>query len=96
MLLTPTHRDGGTLDLVLTKSEQDLDDVNVNTLNILCDLSLISWHLLMHQSPIIADHEVRGLEASGQGQVPGGFAFSPSIATQICIREYFDVYHNTL
>ena len=57
--LTPTHRDGDTLDLVLTKSEQDLDDVNVDTSNILFDHSIISWRLrLTHQPSIIADREV--------------------------------------
>ena len=73
--LTPTHRDGGTLDLVLTKSEQDLDNANVEAPNIRADHSLISCHLqLTHQPPIISDHELRSWKVCGQGQVPGGVA----------------------
>ena len=49
--LTVTDRDGGTLDLALTKTEQDL---NVDAPNILSDHSLISWRLkLTHQPPVI-------------------------------------------
>ena len=41
---------GGTLDLILTTSEQDLDNVNVNALQIQSDHGLISWYLqLTHQ-----------------------------------------------
>ena len=83
--LTPTHRYGGTLDLVLTKSEQDLDDVNVNVPNILSDHSLISWRLqLTHQPPIIADREVAGSEWTKTSS--GRHCFSLSFANRISIQ----------
>ena len=34
---TPTHRDGGTLDLVITKSEQAIDDMRVLPPNAISD-----------------------------------------------------------
>ena len=38
---TPTHRDGGTLDLVITKSEQAIDDMRVLPPNSISDHSVI-------------------------------------------------------
>ena len=56
---TPTHRDGGTLDLAITKSEEPLDDVLVQSLNIISDLSLISWgKRLQHQQSVIEQQEI--------------------------------------
>ena len=43
MPLTPTHRGGGTLDLVITKSEQTLTEMKVDPPDVISDLSLISW-----------------------------------------------------
>ena len=40
---TPTHRSGGTIDLVVTKSEQVLVDITVDAPDIISDHSVISW-----------------------------------------------------
>ena len=98
--LTPTHRDGGTLDLVLTKSEQDLDKVNVDTSKILFDHSLISWRLqLTHQPSIIADREVRSWKRGEKDKFRKAL-----LQSELCkpdqrsdtVEEYFEVYHKTL
>ena len=42
VLLQPTHRDGGTLDLVVTKVEQDVDDLTVDPPGVISDHSVIN------------------------------------------------------
>jgi len=42
VLLTPTRRSGGTLDLIVTKSEQVLVDMTVDPLGIISDHSLVA------------------------------------------------------
>lgn len=57
--LQPTHHDGGILDLVISKDEQDLDEMTVDQPNIISDHS-ISWHLpFHHHPPIVHNREVR-------------------------------------
>ena len=99
MPLTSTHKNGGTLDLVLTKSEQDIYDVNVDAPNILSDHSLISWRLqLTHQPPIIADREVRSWKRVDKDKLRQAL-----LQSELCkpdqrpdtVEEYFDGYHNT-
>jgi len=56
----PTHRIGGTLDLVITKSEQTLDALVVDPPGVLSDHSLIRWSLPLHyQPPVTITREVR-------------------------------------
>ena len=97
---TPTHRDGVTLDLVSTKSEKYLDDVNVDAPNIPSDHSLFSWRLqLIRQSPIIADREVRSWKRVDKDKFREAL-----LQSELCkpdqrpgtVEEYFDVYYNTL
>ena len=38
-----THRDGGTLDLVITKSNEQIEAMSVESPDIYSDHSLISW-----------------------------------------------------
>lgn len=56
----PTHRNGGTLDLVITKSDDTIQCVSVDPPDIISDHSLISWRLpLLQHPPISADRKVR-------------------------------------
>ena len=58
--LQPTHRDGGTLDLVVTKAEQDVDDLTVDPPGVISDHSVINWSLhFHHQPPIVLKREAR-------------------------------------
>ena len=94
MPLTPKHRDGSILDLVLTKSEHDVDDVNVDAPNILSVHSLISWRVqLTYQALIIAYREVRA-RREWTRTCFGRCSFSQSFASVHV--PFFDVYHNTL
>jgi len=56
----PTHIDGGTLDLIITKSDECPQGVSVDPPNVISDHSLVSWQLhLLHQPPISINREVR-------------------------------------
>jgi len=56
----PTHRNGGTLDLVITKSEQTLDALVVDPPDSLSNHSLIRWSLRLHyQPPVTITRDVR-------------------------------------
>ena len=57
---TPTHVDGGTIDLVYTKSEQTIEDMLVDPPGAVSDHSLIHWRVpLQTQPPIVVQREVR-------------------------------------
>ena len=57
---TPTHVDGGTIDLVYTKSEQMIEDMLVDPPGAVSDHSLIHWRVpLQTQPPIVVQWEVR-------------------------------------
>ena len=49
----PTHREGGTLDLVITKSNEAIEGLEIDPPDVISDHSLISWRLLMHKHPPI-------------------------------------------
>ena len=56
----PTHQAGGTLDLVITKSDQVIDELSVEPPNIISDHSLISWCISLDRlPPITMNREVR-------------------------------------
>jgi len=58
--LTPTHRSGGTLDLVVTKSEQVVVDMTVGAPDIISDHSVISWCFPLSIEPsIVINGEAR-------------------------------------
>jgi hypothetical protein len=58
---TPTHKRGGTLDLVVTKSDQTVTELQVDPPGIMSDHSLISWHLpIQRQPPLVEQRAVRG------------------------------------
>ena len=55
-----TQRDGGTLDLVIRKSEQILVDHMVQPLNAISDHSVITWKAAFpHRPLIVIQHEIR-------------------------------------
>ena len=47
--LEPTHRDGETIDLVITKSDHTLDNLKIDPPGVISDHSLVSWNLPFHQ-----------------------------------------------
>ena len=51
----PTHQDGGTLDLVITKSEQQVQDLSVQPSNAVSDHSVITWSVDFPYLPPIAE-----------------------------------------
>ena len=54
------HRQGGTLDLVVTKSEQVLTELTVDPPCIISDHSVISWRFPLSIEPrIVINREVR-------------------------------------
>ena len=58
MPLQPTHRDDGTLDLIVTKVEQEVFDIAIDPLDISSDNNIVSWHVpLHHQYPIVLERE---------------------------------------
>ena len=55
-----THRDGGTLDLVITKSGEQIEAMSIAPPDVYSDHSLISWCLpFVHQPPITLTREIR-------------------------------------
>ena len=94
--LQPTHRDGGTLDLVVTKAEYDVNDLTVDPPGIISDHSVINFH---HQPPIVLEREARHWSKLNKE------AFrSALLNSDLCnvdhrpdsAEAYFDMYHNIL
>ena len=61
----PTHRAGGTLDLVITKSDQLIDSLMVQPPDILSDHSLLSWQLPLDLLPPITLNRDQEVEEVG-------------------------------
>ena len=60
--LTPTHREGGALDLVVTKPEQVLSEMTVDPPCLISDHSVISWCFpLSIELSIVINCEVRAM-----------------------------------
>lgn len=95
-----THRDGGTLDLVITKSGQVITGLVVGLPGIISDHSVISWQVPFdQQTPITQYREIRGwskLDANGFR--------SALVRSELCdvtkrpssADEYFGLYHSVL
>lgn len=65
--LTPTHLKQRTLDLVVTKSDQLVERLQVDPPGIFSDRSLISWSVpIQHQPPLVLQREVRCWAKSSQ------------------------------
>ena len=96
--LTPTHRDGGTIDLIITKSEQTLHDVDPG--KVISDHSLISWWLpLQHQPPIAVHRRTRQwmkLDKDGFRDALLNSELCSIDSRPESEVEYFDTYHRVL
>ena len=55
VLHIPTHQGGSTLDLVITKSKQQLHDMSVQPSNAVSDHSVITWFVDFPHLPPIAE-----------------------------------------
>ena len=97
---TPTRRDGGTLDLVITKSEQRFEDLTVAPPDVMSDHSLLSWRLSFLQQPsILLDRETRGWGKLNKDRFRGVMLNSALFKTATChdtAEEYFDRYASVL
>ena len=97
---TPTHRDGGILDLVITKSEQILEKITVNPPGVISEHSVISWHCPLDIQPTaIMKRKVRGWTKLDQE----GFR-TALLTSELCFTEKrpttaegcFALYHSVL
>jgi len=52
-VVSPTRQAGGTLDLVITFSDLDVDELNVEPPGVLSDHSLITCSLPLRRAPLI-------------------------------------------
>ena len=95
---TATHTRGGTLDLVITKSDQSVEELQVDPPGILSEHSLISMPI-QRQPPIIHQREVRSCSKVDRDEFRTALLSSdlcsidqrPSTAAG-----YFDLYHDVL
>ena len=97
---TATHTRGGTLDLVITKSDQLVEELQVDPLGVLSDHSLISRCMpIQRQPPIVHQCEVRSWSKVDRDEFRAALLSSdlcsidqrPSTAAG-----YFDLYHDVL
>ena len=98
--LVPTPREGSTLDLLITKSEQPITELFVDPPSIISDHSLIRWCVpYAHQPSIVETKDVRCW-----GKVSRDEFRSALLSSNLCdllacsdtSGECFDVYHQTL
>jgi len=100
VLLTPTHCGGGTLDLVITKSEQTLTEMKVDPPDVISDHSLISWCCPLDLQPsTVLSREVRGwakLDCDGFRAVLLDSELCSAAHGVSMAEDYFELYHNIL
>ena len=98
--LTPTHRGGGTLDLVVTKSEQTLTEIKVDPPDVISDHSLIRWCCPLDLQPSTAlSREVRGwtkLDCDGFRAALLDSELCSAAHGVSTAEDYFELYHNVL
>ena len=100
VLLEPTHRDGGTIDLVITKSDQTSDNLKIDPPDVISDHSLVSWHLPFHQHPpITSDTEVRSWKQIDKDGFRAALLNS-ELCREDChpesVNDFFSKYHDVL
>lgn len=95
-----THRDGGTLDLVVTKSDQVVEQLTVEPPGILSDHALVSWRLRCSRLPPIAvQRDVRNWNKVDWDEFREALLRSElctSVGQLLDVNEYFAVYHDVL
>ena len=98
--LIPFHREGGTLDLIITKSEQTLHDVVVDLPIVISDHGLISWlRPLQHQPPIVVHRLTRQWTKLDKDGFRDALLDSELCSTDCrpeSAVEYFDTYYRVL
>jgi len=98
--LTPTHCGGGTLDLVVTKSDQVLEEMTVYPPSIISDYSVISWRCPLPTQPrIVMNREVRGWTKLDHDSFRSALLeseFCSSEQRPVTADEYFDFCHRVL
>jgi len=98
--LTPTHRSGGTLDLVVTKSDQVPEKMTVYPPSIISDHSVISWRCPLPIQPrIVMNREVRGWTKLDHDSFRSALLESELCSSEqrpVTADEYFDLYHRVL
>jgi len=96
----PTHSKGGTLDLVITKSGELLNDLSVNPPKVISDHSLITWRLhLLHQPPIIKDREIQSWKRVDKAALRTALTNSDLCRPDnqcTTAEDYFTVYNSVL
>ena len=98
--LVPTQRGGGTLDLLITKSEQCITELFVDPPSIISDHSLICWCVpFAHQPPIVETRDVRCWKKVSRDEFRSALVSSnlsdPSACPDTC-GQCFDIYHQAL
>ena len=94
------HSDGGTFDLVITKSNEQIEAMSVEPPDIFSDHSLISWQLSFYQQlPITRTREVRLLWKLDNENFRAALHWSSLCDMNnrpATIEEYFDRYQSIL
>ena len=97
--LQPTHRGGGTLDLVITKVKQEVLDMTIDPSDVISEHSIVSWRVpFHHQHPIVLELECRHWSKLNTDEFQ-----SALINSELCdidrrpdsVEEYFNMYHYT-
>ena len=98
--LIPTHREGGTLDLVVTKSEQVLTEMTVDPPCIISDHSVISWCFPLSIKPrIVINREVRAWSKVNQDSFCAAVLESELCSVDhhaVTADDYFELYDSVL
>jgi len=98
--LTETHTRGSTLDLLITKSDQLVEDLQVDPPGILSDHSLISWRVPIQRQPsIVQQREVRSWARVNRDEFRAAL-----LSSELCdpkrrpdtAEDFFEMYHSTL
>lgn len=96
----PTHRFGGTLDLVLTFPQCTVDHVVVNPADMISDHSLITCHLpLQADFSFVAERLARGWRRADRAVIRRVLQDSPlcrPVPEDSNVDELFDVYEATM
>ena len=96
----PTHKDGGTLDLVVTKADQVLEDLTVDPPGIISDHGLVSWQLRCTRLPPISlQREVRNWKKLDKDKFRAALLQSElctSAGQLSSVDDHFTLYYDVL
>ena len=98
--LQPTHPGGGTLDLVVTKVEQEVLNMAIDQPDVISDHGIVGWRIpFRHQYPIVLEPEFRRWSKLNKDEFR-----SALLSSELCdidrrpgsMEEYFNMYHYVL